>query len=207
MDRNHAQAFPLTVVALVATMLLLAASPGRALAGRKSERQLTVCRDTEFALCAASTCSATGGSIEDNQGTKYPAVSCVCPILVGDNVADLNGGNMKGSCTSPDPTMVYSTFEFSDSFPQLIDGTWQDATSIMQICPSQYSFSQCWNWQCVRAGTENGIALAECTCPMEKTSYSFVTQAGQGNSSACADLPVGGPLFFNPGSTHSRSGH
>jgi len=170
-------------------------------------RQLTVCHGTDFALCAASTCTATGGSIKDNQGIKHKAVSCECPILTGDNIADLNGGNMKGSCTSSDPNVVYSTFEFSDSFPQLINGTWQLAPSIMQVCPSQDSFSQCWNWQCTRTGTVNGVALAECTCPMEQTSDSFVTQAGQGDPSACAELPVGGPLFFNPGSTHTDNGH
>ena len=128
-----------------------------------------------------------GRFVKNNQGKKYPAVSCECPIIVGDNVADLNGGNMKGSCTSSDPNLVYSTFEFSDSFPQLITGTWQDAPSVMQVCPSQDSFSQCWNWACTRDGTQNGVALAACTCPMEQTSNSFVTQAGQGDSSACAE--------------------
>ena len=176
-------------------------------AGRSSQRQLTVCHDTEFALCAASTCVATGGFVRNNQGKKYPAVSCECPIVTGDNVADLNGGNMKGSCTSSNPDFVYSTFEFSDSFPQLIDGTWQDAAPIVQVCPSQDSFSQCWNWQCTRAGTVDGFEIADCTCPMEKTSDAFVTQSGQGGPSTCAELPVGAPLFFNPSSTHTDSGH
>ena len=194
------------MMALVCAMMFFAAGRRERVVGEKS-RQLTICQDTEFALCAASTCVATGGSVKNNQGKKYPAVSCECPIVMGDNVADLNGGNMKGSCTSSDPNLVYSTFEFSDSFPQLIDGTWQDAPSVMQVCPSQDSFSQCWNWQCTRDGTQNGVELAACTCPMEKTSDAFVTQAGQGDSSACAELPVGGPLFFNPSSTHTDSGH
>lgn len=207
MKRVGAQTFPLTMIALIWAMLFFAAGPARAASKRPMGRQLTVCHDTEFALCAASTCVATGGNVKDNQGMKHKAVSCECPIIDGDNIADLNGGNMKGSCTSSDPNLVYSTFEFSDSFPQLISGTWQDAPSVMQVCPSQDSFSQCWNWQCTRDGTQNGIALAACTCPMEKTGDSFVTQAGQGDSSACAELPVGGPLFFNPGSTHTDSGH
>jgi hypothetical protein len=207
MKRVGAQTFPLTMIALIWAMLFFAAGPARAASKRPMGRQLTVCHDTEFALCAASTCVATGGNVKDNQGMKHKAVSCECPIIDGDNIADLNGGNMKGSCTSSDPNVVYSTFEFSDSFPQLISGTWQDAPSVMQVCPSQDSFSQCWNWQCTRDGTQNGIALAACTCPMEKTGDSFVTQAGQGDSSACAELPVGGPLFFNPGSTHTDSGH
>jgi hypothetical protein len=206
MTSSDARVFPLTVMVLVCVTLFFTSGLARAAAKHPKDRQLTVCQDTEFALCAASTCTATGGSIKDNQGTKHKAVSCECPIIVGDNIADLNGGNMQGSCTSSNPDIVYSTFEFSDSFPQLIDGTWQDATSIMQVCPSQDSFSQCWNWQCTRGGTENGVELAECTCPMEKTEDSFVTQAGQGDSSACAELPVGGPLFFDPDSTHT-GGH
>lgn len=180
MKRVGAQTFPLTMIALICAMLFFAAGPARAASKRPMGRQLTVCHDTEFALCAASTCVATGGNVKDNQGMKHKAVSCECPIIDGDNIADLNGGNMKGSCTSSDPNVVYSTFEFSDSFPQLISGTWQDAPSVMQVCPSQDSFSQCWNWQCTRDGTQNGIALAACTCPMEKTGDSFVTQAGQG---------------------------
>jgi hypothetical protein len=50
----------------------------------------------------------------------------------------------------------------------------------------------------MRTASQNGAELAQCTCPMEKTSYSFVIHAGQGDSSACADLPVGGSLCFNP---------
>ena len=123
-------------------VVLRGESGARGVEGTKA-RQLTICQDTEFALCAASTCVATGGIVKNNQGKKYPAVTCECPIIVGNNVADLNGGNMKGSCTSSDPNLVYSTFEFSDSFPQLINGTWQDAPSVMQVCPSQDSFSQC----------------------------------------------------------------
>src|SRR5579862_4382387 len=148
MKRTDARMFPITMMAIVCAMMLFAAGPADA----SSKRQLTVCQNTEFALCAASTCVATGGFVRNNQGKKYPAVSCECPIVTGDNVADLNGGNMQGSCTSSNPNFVYSTFEFSDSFPQLIDGTWQDAAPIPQVCPSHDSFSQCWNWQCTRAG-------------------------------------------------------
>ena len=204
MKRTDARILPFTIIALICAMLFCAAGFARASSGK---RQLTICHDTEFALCAASTCTATGGFVKNNQGKKYPAVACECPILTGDNIADLNGGNMKGSCTSSNPSVVYSTFEFANSFPQFINGTWQDAPSVMQVCPANDSFSQCWNWKCTRDGTQNGVELAACTCPMEKTNDSFVTQAGQGDPSACAELPVGGPLFFNPSSTHSDSGH
>ena len=207
MKRTDTRILQLTAMALVGATMFFAATTADAKPKQSSHRQLTICQNTEFALCAASTCVATGGIVRDNQGMKHKAVSCECPIITGDNIADLNGGNMKGSCTSSDPTIVYSTFEFSDSFPQLIDGTWQVAPSVMQVCPSQDSFSQCWNWQCTRGDTVNGVALADCTCPMEQTSNAFVTQAGQGDPSACAELPVGGPLFFNPTSTHVDNGH
>ena len=92
-----------TMLALVCAMLFFAAGPARAASKGSKARQLTICQNTEFALCAASTCVATGGMVKNSQGKKYPAVSCECPIVVGDNIADLNGGNMKGSCTSSDP--------------------------------------------------------------------------------------------------------
>ena len=207
MSRTSARALPLTIVALVSALLIITAISARAFPVGSSQRKLTICHNTTFALCGASTCTATGGFIRDNRGIPHKAASCTCPILTGDNIADLNGGNMKGSCTSPDPNIVFSTYEFSDEYPQLVDGTWQDFPATVQVCPSQYSFSQCWNWQCKRVESENGIELAQCTCPIEKTSYSFVTQAGQGDSSACADLPVGGPLFFNPDTTLPVGGH
>lgn len=208
MTRSDISGLPMAIIALICACLILAATPARAFPIGSSQRKLTICHDTTFALCAASTCTATGGFITDNQGIPHKAVSCTCPILTGDNIADLNGGNMQGSCTSSDPDVVFSTYEFSESFPQFVDGTWEpDQTAVIQVCPSQYSFSQCWNWKCTRIESQNGVELAQCTCPLEKTSYSFVTQAGQGDPSACADLPVGGPLFLDPGSTFSFSGH
>ena len=124
----------------------------------------------------------------------------------GRHVADFNGGNMKGSCTSSNPDFVYSTFEFSDSFPQLISGTWQDAPPIVQVCPSQDSLSQCWNWHCTRRVCR-WFCDRRLHLSVEKTSDSFVTQAGQGDLQPAPKLPVGAPLFFNPSSTHTDSGH
>lgn len=200
--------FLLATMALAMAVSTFATGTARAVPSHSRQRNLVICHNTTFALCGASTCSATGRFITDNRGIPHKAVSCSCPILTGDNIADLNGGNMQGSCTSSDPNVVYSTYEISDSYPQYVDDMWvADEPAIVQVCPSQYSFSQCWNWKCTRIAPQNGVELAQCTCPMEKTSYSFVTQAGQGDSSACADLPVGGPLFFNPDTTLPLSGH
>ena len=167
------------------------------------ERNLVVCKDTVFALCAASTCTRTGGFITGNDGKTHPAASCTCPVLRGDNIADLAAGNMEGSCEAP-PGYVWSTYEINTYYPQYIDGTWQDADADIQICPSEYSYSQCWNWKCELGEVVDGVQLAECTCPIGKTPFDFVTQAGQGNPDACADLPVGGPLFFDPESVLPR---
>jgi hypothetical protein len=168
-----------------------------------SGRELVVCKNTAFALCAASTCTPTGGTIRGNDGRRHPAVSCTCPVLVGDNIADLRGGNMDGSCTAPDG-FVWSTYEFNDSYPQDIDGTWETAPAMFQVCPASDEFSQCWNWKCALGDVVNGVQLAECTCPMEKSPFQFVTQAGQGDPAACADIPVGGPLFFDPSSMSAQ---
>src|SRR5260221_11085776 len=99
MKRTDARILPFSMMALLCAMLFFTAGSASAMPGRSS-RQLTICHDTEFALCAASTCVATGGFVKNNQGKKYPAVSCEGPIIVDDNVPDLNGGNMKGSSTS-----------------------------------------------------------------------------------------------------------
>ena len=65
----------------------------------------------EFALCAASTCTP----VLDSKGNpkmiqvrvaggglaSYPEMSCICPILKGKAIADVNSGNMRGSCAAP----------------------------------------------------------------------------------------------------------
>jgi hypothetical protein len=175
----------------------LPSRPGR------TQRDLVVCKDTAFALCAASTCTPTGGYITGNDGKQQPAASCLCPIVVGNNIADLKGGNVAGSCVAPEG-YVYSTYEISESFPQEIDGTWQDAPADPQVCPASNPYVQCWNWKCVIGDVVDGVQLAECTCPIQKTSFDFVTQAGQGDPAFCADYPVGGPLFFDPASSQLR---
>src|ERR1700679_2609259 len=61
---------------------------------------LKICKGT-YALCAASTCTPTGGTIEANTATGpniFAAASCTCPVYDGEAIADPNGGNMKGSC-------------------------------------------------------------------------------------------------------------
>jgi hypothetical protein len=155
---------------------------------------ITVCKDTQFALCAASTCTALPGkTVTDNQGLTYPAASCICPILRADNLADLSLGNQVGSCVSPEPGTVYSTFSDAvTSYPQQVNGVWTADQPIPKfgICSGEYSFAQCWNWKCEVTESQNGIALANCTCPIQSGPI-----WGEGNSNnACSSLPVGATL-------------
>ena len=86
----------------------------------------------EFALCAASTCTP----VLDSQGQQkmiqvrvaggglasYPEMSCTCPILKGKAIADVNSGNMRGSCAAPSKNGVWSLYSFRQHIPQAING-------------------------------------------------------------------------------------
>src|SRR6476620_6597120 len=95
-----------TCVYRVAVGSLMAFSVIAGHAGRSvaADHDFEICKG-RFALCAASTCQATGKYITVNVtggGTAmFPEYDCTCPILDGPSIADLSGGNMKGSCTPP----------------------------------------------------------------------------------------------------------
>src|SRR5262249_38040038 len=65
-----------------------------------------ICTGT-YALCAASTCTPNDNMITVNVaggGTaQFPEASCTCPVYNGPAIADVNGGNMRGSCAAPGP--------------------------------------------------------------------------------------------------------
>src|SRR5690242_13712911 len=67
-----------------------------------------------FALCAASTCKATGKFITVNVASggtaTFPEYDCTCPVLSGPGIADLSGGNMQGSCEPP-PNQIWSYYQ------------------------------------------------------------------------------------------------
>lgn len=164
---------------------------------------LTVCKDTQFALCASSTCQALNGkTVTDNQGFTFPAASCICPIVRHDNIADLTLGNQVGSCVSPEPGMVYSTYSLVSSYPQQVNGVWTPDVPAAPPggCAGPASYAQCWNWKCKVTEPQNGIPLAECTCPIQS---SQIWLEGSSNNS-CNALPVGAaiPAKYDPTATN-----
>ena len=63
----------------------------------------------EFALCAASICTPTGGTIDVKTATgtaSFPEAKCICPIFPGPSIGDVTGGNIAqplgpGHCFEP----------------------------------------------------------------------------------------------------------
>jgi hypothetical protein len=161
--------------------------------------KLAICPN-DFALCSASTCVATGGEITLNDGRTLPAASCTCPVLPGPSIADLNAGNMQGSCTPPKDG-VWSTYQINGAFPQAAaNPTWSEASAVALICPGGREFAQCWNFACQLGPVVNGVQLAQCTCPIELALTPFVSQAGLGGEDSCTKLPISAALAVDPNS-------
>jgi hypothetical protein len=165
-----------------------------------------------YALCAASTCKPTGKMITvnvDGGGTaQYPEAECTCPIESGDAVADVTGGNMKGSCKPAAEGEVWSLYDLKKEIPQAITGwvpTGAAAQAPLLTCSKDLNLGHqlvnCFSFACNAERYVNGVPVATCYCPLgeapDGTSVAphttFVTQAGQGDDGYCAEHPVGGP--------------
>ena len=164
-----------------------------------------------FALCAASTCTRTGNQIAVNTitgGTRnFPEADCTCPVILGTSIANLSGGNMKGSCEPPGAGKLWSTYQARPDIPQALTN-WvphlpEDAAP-PQVCPGSPNnrYVQCFSFSCDIEPNEpyiNNVPVVTCHCAIGATlaglpaqpQSSFPTQAGQGNQAICADLPVG----------------
>ena len=175
---------------------------------------ITTCKG-DFALCAASNCTpvlnadgtpkmirarVSGGGV-----ASYPEMSCLCPILKGGAaIADLNGGNMRGSCAAPSKNGVWSLYSFRQHIPQAVNG-WATSppskTKVTgQVCTVAATAAppvvNCFSFACSPAKSINGVKLADCRCPLGETldggpvalGQSYITDAAQ-----CA-LAVGGPI-------------
>jgi hypothetical protein len=184
-------------------------------AGAQQGHDFKIC-EGEFALCAASTCQPSGGKITVNViggGTAtFPEYNCTCPIFDGPAIADLNGGNMHGSCTPPHD-QIWSFYQPRSNIPQAITN-WSRLPSKSHapplVCGADLNQGNqqvnCFSFACDRAGEINGVPVATCHCALGESpagqavepNTAFGTQADQGNTQICFDHPVGGALPTPP---------
>ncbi len=177
---------------------------------------LTICKGY-FALCAAATCSTTNKkiSVRTSSGgwASFPQVDCTCPIVYGDGIADVNAGNMQGSCSPPNSKTIWSLYSTQLEIPQEINNwaqTGPDAFAPPYLCDASLNqgdqISNCFSFLCEISGYANGVPLATCHCPMGESfggtkvpaCTSFITQAGQGyirGNGVCKQHPV---TWYNP---------
>ena len=195
---------------LVATIVLIAAALPLAFGQQQFERSRRICYG-DYAFCSAATCTPTGGQIRVNtaEGFAYfPAADCTCPVLHGLDEVEVDGGNMRGSCQTPNASTVWSGFWPHPTTPQQLSN-WQDAAAPGLICGSDLMLGDksvnCYSFLCKRAGTINGVQVATCTCPIGETfdgtpipaDTAFFTQAGQCSVSYCKQYPVSDPIGFD----------
>jgi hypothetical protein len=169
----------------------------------------------QYALCEASICTPTGRMITVNVaggGTaQFPEAQCTCPILTGQAIADVNGGNMQGNCDSPGPGQVWSLYSPKTQLPQQINN-WStdpaDTAVTMQRCPSSsmvgQSFANCFSFACTIDANppKNSVPTATCYCPLGEDlngkqvapNTAIVTPAGQCMEDVCYQYPVGAPF-------------
>jgi hypothetical protein len=168
----------------------------------------------QYALCAASTCTPNSQMITVNVaggGTaQFPEAACTCPVYNGSAIADVNGGNMHGSCAVPAPGQVWSLFWPMSHIPQAIND-WKKtpaATAVeMQLCSASENvgatFANCFSFACtLDKKPTNGVKTATCLCPLGEgldgspvaADSPVFTPAGQCNSQICSQSPVGAPF-------------
>jgi hypothetical protein len=193
-------------------LLLCSAAGGRVAVAH--EHEFRICGGY-YALCAASTCKPTGKMITvkvSGGGTaQYPEAECTCPIESGEAVADVAGGNMKGSCEPPAPGEIWSLYDPKKEIPQAITDwvtTGPAAQAPLLTCSKQLNLGHqlvnCFSFACNAERYVNGVPVASCFCPIGEAldgtavapHTTFVTQAGQDDDGYCAEHPVGGPVSF-----------
>jgi hypothetical protein len=210
----------LVVSALVAVILLMAPEAGFGSDGA-FQHDFRFCPG-DFALCAASTCTPTGGTITVNTATgtnTFLEAQCTCPIFPGPGLADVSGGNMQGNCAPPTVVHgastdegVWSLYGLMGEIPQAIND-WKKhgkkAEAPVFVCPASLGLANqlanCFSFACVRAGKIHGVPVATCFCPLGESlegqavpaDTDFGTQAGQCNEDICSQHPVSGPFPFD----------
>jgi len=195
----------------VATLAFLAfVTLSSAFAQNQIEQSRRICSG-DYAFCSAATCTPTGQQIRVNTETGYayfPAAECTCPVLHGLDEVEVLGGNMTGSCHTPNASNVWSGFWPHPTTPQQL-ANWQDVAAPGLICGSDLMLGNksvnCYSFLCKRAGIINGVQVATCTCPIGETfdgtpispDTAFFTQAGQCSVGYCSQYPVSDPIGFD----------
>jgi hypothetical protein len=197
------------------TAALLAFAPPTARPGEVAEAtpgrnplDLQICSGY-FALCAASTCTPTGKTIAVNTvtgGTRnFPEADCTCPVILGQSLADLAGGNMQGSCDPPGPGQLWSEYQIRPDIPQAITN-WvphlPEDFAPAQVCPASLNlgnqYAQCYSMACDDETYINNVPVVTCHCALgatlfgtpAKSNSSFTILAGQGDPRYCAKHPI-----------------
>lgn len=202
------------VVFGVAALLLAFAPPTARAAGGAETYDFQICHGY-FALCAASTCKATGGQIRVRTATGgtaiFPEADCKCPVILGPSIANLAGGNMQGSCKPPGRGQIWSTYQPRPNIPQEITNwvpSLPEAAAPPLFCPKRRNLGNqlvnCFSFACDSQTYINNVPIVTCHCPIGESlagtpvpaHTSFLTQAGQGDRAFCADHPVSGPISF-----------
>jgi hypothetical protein len=168
-----------------------------------------------FALCAASTCTPNPGQVIavhtsiPGHDRNFPEADCTCPVILGTSVANLNGGNMQGSCEPPGPGELWSSYQIRPDIPQALTNwvpTPPEDLAPPQVCPAFLNlgdqYAQCFSMKCDTETYINNVPVVTCHCAIGATligtpappNSSFPTQAGQRDRAFCAMHPVGNVL-------------
>ena len=199
----------LAKVVLILGAVLLAFTPPAAQRGAAAEvYDFQICGGY-FALCAASTCTPTGGQITVRTATggtaTFPEADCTCPVVLGPSIANLAGGNMQGSCEPPRPDTIWSTYQPRPNIPQALTD-WVPAPAPPLFCPKRLGLGNqlvnCFSFLCDLQTYINNAPVVTCHCPIGELlagtavppHTAFLTQAGQGDEATCAMYPVSGPI-------------
>jgi hypothetical protein len=204
---THGNLVAVVVSGVAAIFLAFAPPTARAGGAPEATPDFRFCQGY-FALCAASTCKPNGRHIAVNTitgGTRnFPGADCTCPVILGTSIANLSGGNMKGSCEPPGDGQLWSTYQARPDIPQALTN-WiphlpEDAAP-PQICAGRpnHQFVQCFSFSCDTENYINNVPVVTCHCAIGATlaglpappQSSFPTQAGQRDQAICAELPVG----------------
>ncbi|MBV8520737.1 MAG: hypothetical protein JOY71_01160 [Acetobacteraceae bacterium] len=200
------------VVFCLAAMFLVFAPQAARPGGAEEVYDFRICGGY-FALCAASTCTPTGGQITVRTATggtaTFPEADCTCPVLLGPSIANVAGGNMQGSCEPPGPDTIWSTFQPRPNIPQALTNwvpTPPEAAAPPLFCPKSVNLGSqsvnCFSFLCDSQRYINNVPVVTCHCPIGESlagtpvrpATAFLTQAGQGDQAYCVRYPVSGPI-------------